>query len=184
MSFLSWLQSSQPREFSIEDYLSKGSEYALYRGRKFIYVPSGSYHTCYPRVEDTDIDYFVFYPHLTWEQAKEELISYGLEPYDAEYEEWNIHSFRAGKYNIILCLDADTFVEKRTATAICRELNLLSKEDRIRVFASLSGSSYGMRSFYDAYGRNPAYESDVIIPTQEDLWAEVSVSTLTVPRLR
>lgn len=98
-------------------------------------VPSGSYFIC--GKEDTDIDFFVddtmaFRRFLS---GNEFTSVYG----GKEYIFTKFFSYRKDNINVILVhpLVGDELDDIELATELCKSLNLINKEDRLRVFNSI-----------------------------------------------
>lgn len=101
----------------------------------------GSRATCSPPPMDTDEDYLVEIPWSFWGPGK---------VYDAIqeagfYKDGKVYSgqlghfesWRKGTVNLILTGDPVFAAKHRTATHVCKSLNLLSKSDRVMVFQAI-----------------------------------------------
>jgi len=102
----------------------------------FLYEPTGSAYTCDPPVTDTDEDWIV------WAEETAE-VSEALEAdgwvTGQDAEEYDHVSFRKGRVNIILMHDMDFYYNWSKSTRICKQLNLLKKEDRKFVHRVICG---------------------------------------------
>ena len=107
----------------------------------------GSKVTCDPAPTETDTDYLVL--SCTKDQMKEifhYLVEKGFfwegDEHYAEQGITNFFSMRWCDFNIILTGNPDFAHRHRTATAICKKLNLLKKEDRVMVFQGVLYGNY------------------------------------------
>lgn len=101
---------------------------------------TGSAYICDPPVSDTDIDYLV----LT--DDKSDFLD------EASRKGWSVHSdddypecddfvsVRKGRINLIVTEDLYFYGRFRTATELCREINVLEKSRRVEIF---QGVLYG-----------------------------------------
>jgi len=98
-------------------------------------VPVGSQVTCYPPPLNSDVDYLV----LADSRQKDELFGLGFELDGRQqfYEgmsEGGFLSYRNGEVNLIVTSDEKFFNKFLKATEEAKRLNLLHKEDRIKLF--------------------------------------------------
>ena len=123
-------------------------------------TPAGSYFTCDPPVLDTDIDFAVLVNDF---RDMSDFLALGFEDTSlfksegADYEDGHEHAmeiksttdpkyakesvgsfrtFRMGKFNLIVMTSARYHLFK-ASTMIATKLNLLDKEDRVYVFATM-----------------------------------------------
>jgi hypothetical protein len=99
--------------------------------------PTGSNYICDPPVNDTDIDYVVYYKDFgmiprKWERPAS---SPGYETEKPEVG--NSLSLRWYNYNLIAVSTEDLFNRWVKATEIAKDLNLLKKRDRISLFDAI-----------------------------------------------
>lgn len=104
---------------------------------------TGSVYICDPAPKDTDTDYLVYFSESTdvVSDAVDEICALGwTKEGDDAYEtlcETQFCSLRKEKVNLIVT-NIKSFVKRhQSATAICKKLNLLKKEDRIMVFKAV-----------------------------------------------
>jgi len=106
-------------------------------------IPSGSRTTCNPAPTDTDEDFVVliksthgafdFIEHMEGKGYTTD----GDESYDIMVdleEDAGWASFKKGTTNYIVTMDEDLFGKWVLATNIAKRLNLLKKEDRVKLF--------------------------------------------------
>lgn len=105
--------------------------------------PVGSRVTCNPAPTDTDEDFLVLvngndYQELLLELHEDGFEIGGSEVYSAEEYQLEstegFQSFKKGITNYIITCNEEFFSKFMKATTICKTLNVLNKEDRIRVF--------------------------------------------------
>jgi len=107
--------------------------------------PTGSRYICNPAPKDTDNDTVMlvngFYD---WQQA---LLNDGWEQC-GDYEfGGQFNAFRKGQENYIVTEDEDFFNRYIFATEAARSLNLLVKDDRIKLFQAVANASLGAVGF-------------------------------------
>ena len=106
-------------------------------------TPCGSRVTCDPVPEGADTDYLVLVRHRNLEKIAELLYDAGFRPEGGEhYQDLLVKntftSWRdAADTNIILTSDGDFVHKHHAATALCKRLNLLDKQDRIAAFQAV-----------------------------------------------
>lgn len=105
--------------------------------------PCGSRVTCSPAPTDTDRDYLVEIVSNASENVGSivnHLSGYGFEWEGGEHYQdaaSTFMSWRRGDTNLIVTADP-TFADRhRAATAVCKRLNLLNKQDRIALFQAV-----------------------------------------------
>ena len=102
---------------------------------------TGSRYTCDPAPMDTDEDWIVYVESFSKFQGW--AINAGFEkttPEDHEAYgsgEVEFKTYRRGEMNLIVTEDRQFYDDWMLATCVCRELNLLEKADRIRVFQGI-----------------------------------------------
>lgn len=94
-------------------------------------VKAGSYFTCTPPVEDTDIDLFVRYN----KEVVQYLEDQGFDTRNCD--EYSMMSFRKGRYNVITVEDISELRGIDLAAQLCTFLNLKDKSHRIAVFNTI-----------------------------------------------
>lgn len=110
----------------------------------------GSRVTCNPIPTDTDDDYLVLVKPENWIAFDEQMHSAGWaiggsdpEDSDAANGSYNFHSYTKDHLNVIATRDAVFYQRFIAATSVAKQLNLLSKDDRIMLFqAVLYGNEY------------------------------------------
>lgn len=105
----------------------------------------GSRETCHPSPADTDEDFLVEIGARSWSDAVAKVVHAlceagfkweGSEHYqDAAAN--GFMSWRRGTLNLIVTTNGNFANKHRVATALCKRLNLLSKQDRIAVFQAV-----------------------------------------------
>ena len=101
--------------------------------------PTGSFFTCYPQVTTTDRDYLVRVTDLGVGETA--ILSKGYKVSVSDREEYDLQAeggfqtFRKGNINLIVTEDELFYSKFVDATLLAKELNLLKKEDRIKLFA-------------------------------------------------
>lgn len=113
--------------------------------KKFETILIDSLHTgsrviCNPAPTDTDDDWIILVGEGGEKFVKSELEKDGFElggSFDQDESGGDFYSYKKGDLNIILTTDEDFIQNSRRATLLCRELNLLKKEDRITVFRAI-----------------------------------------------
>ncbi len=113
--------------------------------QNFTWYPTGSFHTCTPRVMDTDIDYLVYCPEDRLPIIDKILIDWYINGSGGKTGDFisytNIDDMdydnKDQKYNFIICLNLDFYDKSVLATDVCTRLNLLKKDDRITVFNAI-----------------------------------------------
>lgn len=99
----------------------------------------GSRVTCNPPPEDTDEDWLVEMP---WHTARLTIVStlcdagWELET-DDHYKDAQFLSFRRDNVNILLTWDEEFARRHHAATRVCKELNLMEKNQRISLFQAV-----------------------------------------------
>ena len=110
--------------------------------------PTGSRVTCSPAPTGSDWDYLIYIRQDKFESLLEKISNLGFkiegnEEYDMYKNEFV--SFRKGELNLIVTCQSEFRDRHVIATKICKQLNLMDKQDRIMVF---QGMLYGR--YYDA----------------------------------
>ena len=101
--------------------------------------PTGSFFTCYPQVTTTDRDYLVRVTDLGVGETA--ILPKGYKVSVSDREEYDLQAeggfqtFRKGNINLIVTEDELFYSKFVDATLLAKELNLLKKEDRIKLFA-------------------------------------------------
>ena len=103
---------------------------------------TGSTVICNPPPTDTDIDYIAWTGKpCGFEVAMEYLSAEGFTPDTNEHyknlSEYEFVSFKRERDNIILTRHKPFFDRHNLATSVCKQLNLLSKADRIMIFQAI-----------------------------------------------
>lgn len=118
--------------------------------------PCGSRVTCDPAPTDTDQDYLVEVKddEKTIAQVVNRLDSFLFHWEGGEHYQQamtgDFMSWRRGDVNLIVTANAAFAERHRTATALCKRLNLLNKDDRVALFQAVL---YGKR--WDGGGWKP-----------------------------
>lgn len=112
--------------------------------------PTGSRYICNPPPMDTDNDtVFLVNGYYDWRQM---LLNDGWEDCGASYETGGeFQAFRKGEENWIVTEDEEFFTSYVKATEGAKALNLLNKEDRIKLFVAVN-----------AAGRTPIPQPDLV----------------------
>lgn len=104
----------------------------------------GSKVTCEPAPIDTDTDYLCYLPKKeAFDHVVAHLWGWGYTPegdehYQVTNDDTGFTSWRNGEnINVILTADKDFYDKHKTATELCRRLNLLKKSDRVLVFQTI-----------------------------------------------
>lgn len=111
--------------------------------------PVGSRVTCNPPPTDTDLDLLCLvteedYETLTnWLNLKGWVYDDAYPRMTGDFESWRKH-----EYNAIVTSDEDFFSKFMKATAICKEKNLLKKEERIAQFEEVMGKKKSRSLLY------------------------------------
>lgn len=100
---------------------------------------TGSRFICNPPVMDTDEDYALLATNDKYDNTRKLLIKLGYQTNSEEYDgqDGGFESWKKGNINFILTKCSKFFIRHGTATQLCKELNLLKKEDRILVFHTI-----------------------------------------------
>lgn len=99
--------------------------------------PTGSRYICNPPVMDTDNDTVILVNgYYNWEEM---LSNEGWEDCGIDYDsiDGDFRAYRKGEENYIVTEDEDFFFSYVKATEGAKALNLLNKEDRIKLFAAV-----------------------------------------------
>lgn len=102
-------------------------------------VPTGSYFTVTPRVEDTDRDYLLLVDDL--DDVEWKLRTAGWDTHE-DYATGNDIKFvcaRKGVHNLIIYQDVVGFTLFKAATRAQKLLNYTDKDDRVRLFRRICG---------------------------------------------
>lgn len=96
---------------------------------------TGSRVICNPPPTDTDLDIMILVDKGALDYVHDDLINY----YDYELggsyvEESQWRSYKKDHFNLLFTDDPDYFEKFRQATTKAKELNLLKKEERIKLF--------------------------------------------------
>lgn len=114
--------------------------------------PTGSRYICNPAPTDTDNDtVFLVNGFYDW---REMLINAGWEQCGHYEFAGRFEAFRKGEENWIITEDEDFFHRYIFATEGARALNLLNKDDRIKLFVAISEASLGYAGFMDKFPDN------------------------------
>ena len=105
--------------------------------------PTGSRYICNPPVMDTDSDTVILVNgyHDWYKMLIDEDWTDSGEHYDIEGD---FRSFRKGQENYIVTEDEDFYWSYVKATEGAKALNLLDKEDRIKLFRAVRGAGRGV----------------------------------------
>jgi hypothetical protein len=97
--------------------------------------PTGSNYICNPPVENTDIDFVVWAPKIKEADNTLRDSGFSYEGYTSNCDYPNMFwSYRKENINIILTILPDFFLKFVSATEKAKSLNLLFKEERIKLF--------------------------------------------------
>lgn len=107
------------------------------------FTPTGSREICNPPPTNTDYDIVCL--TKTLRDAIDFLIPLGFElnssqSYEIDEGEFDFDCFRMGEINLIVTSDPTFFKRWKFATKICKDANVMDKEDRIIIF---QGFLYG-----------------------------------------
>jgi len=110
--------------------------------------PTGSRYICNPPPLDTDNDtVFLVNGYYDWKQM---LLDEGWGDCGEEYEKGeDFHAYRKGEENYIVTEDDDFYQSYVKATEGAKALNLLNKEDRIKLFIAVNGSGRPLKTTQD-----------------------------------
>lgn len=104
--------------------------------------PTGSRYICNPPPTDTDNDtIFLVNGYYDYEEF---LLNDGWEPCGDGYPDGDFLAFRKGEENYIVTEDEELFLSYVKATEGAKALNLLNKEDRIKLFQAVREAGRGM----------------------------------------
>lgn len=115
--------------------------------------PTGSRYICNPAPTDTDNDTLLLVNgYYDWAQL---LIDDGWEDCGKEYEipRGEFRAFRKGEENYICTEEPEFFETYIKATEGARALNLLKKEDRIKLFHAVQCAGEGYTGFPDDFNK-------------------------------
>jgi len=103
-------------------------------------MPCGSRLTCNPPPENTDADYLIFcdkemYSDFSVWLCENEWVCDGS--YDNMPEDEKFISWKQGPENLIISCSNLFIIRHQAATAVCKRLNLLNKDDRKMVFQAV-----------------------------------------------
>lgn len=111
------------------------------QGMGCVVEPCGSRVTCNPPPTDTDRDYLVEVKrYADYEQAIEIIIENGFYPEGSDHyrnSDFNFQSWRLGEINLIVTYKEWFASRHRSATMVCKSLNLMDKADRIALFQKI-----------------------------------------------
>jgi hypothetical protein len=103
--------------------------------------PCGSRVTCNPPPMDTDRDYLIEVKrYADYEHALEIIMENGFYPEGHEHyrnQDFDFQSWRLGEINLIVTYKEWFATRHRSATALCKSLNLMEKADRIALFQTM-----------------------------------------------
>jgi hypothetical protein len=116
--------------------------------------PTGSRYICNPPVMDTDNDTVILVNgYYDWDEM---LYNEGWEDCGTDYDsmDGDFRAYRKGEENYIVTEDEDFFFSYVKATEGAKALNLLNKEDRIKLFAAVRAVDFSpiKREQITAYG--------------------------------
>lgn len=87
---------------------------------------------------NTDIDFLVEIPKNKWEPVETLLNEHGFNADDDEfYDTSDFTSYRQGNINLIVTADPTFAGLFRVATELCKERNVMNRNERVRVFQSI-----------------------------------------------
>ena len=102
------------------------------------FVPVGSRVTCNPPPIDTDCDWLVLDDQY---QGVREMLLYESDFMESDEDEYaqmeDFCSLRKGEHNVIICYDKGFYNSFLKATDRAKELNLLDKKDRVKLFNNI-----------------------------------------------
>lgn len=104
--------------------------------------PCGSRVTVYPAPRNTDADFLIEIQQAEVSGMVARLASEGFK-WEGATEHYQdvagntFMSWRKGEVNLIVTSNGDFAAKHRVATALCKRLNLLDKQDRIAVFKAV-----------------------------------------------
>jgi hypothetical protein len=103
--------------------------------------PCGSRVTCNPAPTDTDRDYLVEVKRFDdFDRALEIIMENGFHPEGGDHyrnSDFDFQSWRFGEINLIVTYKEWFATRHRSATMVCRSLNLMDKSDRIALFQKM-----------------------------------------------
>jgi hypothetical protein len=112
-------------------------------------IPYGSRVVCDPPVLDTDIDFFFKVEESKELELDKILITWGFaeQPevgFNSSRPSWGdsepdrrFRAYRLGKINLVVT-SSEVFADRhRTATLVCKKLNLLDKKDRVMIYQAI-----------------------------------------------
>jgi len=108
--------------------------------------PTGSRFICDPPVMNTDEDTVVFVDVLLRSSLDRELREYGFKvPYGREYDALknDFTSYKKDEVNLIVTWKQEFYNKYVHATLCAKRLNLIRKEDRIKLFEGMIYERYG-----------------------------------------
>lgn len=100
---------------------------------------TGSYFMCDPPVITTDIDFMVLTTNINAARILLCRAGWVSSNSSEDYPEENMHPMRRGRFNALIVDSQEYFDKWRLATEVSRDLNLLNKEDRVKVFRRIVG---------------------------------------------
>ncbi len=109
----------------------------LYNGG-YPFFRTGSREICNPKVMNTDVDFVVLDVKYNGNFEKNGFMKTSSE--DSEYDETDFETYRRGEVNLIVLHTKEQFRAWEVATAAAKQMNLIRKIDRIRLF---QGVLYG-----------------------------------------
>lgn len=113
-----------------------------------IVTPCGSRVTCNPAPTDTDADYLVLVP--SGEKFAADIVAHlhqngwnwdGSEHYQSAID--GFMSWKRDDANLIITSNAHFWERHNLATAVCKELNLMDKKQRIVLFQAILYGRFG-----------------------------------------
>lgn len=104
----------------------------------FVFMePTGSRYICNPPVMNTDEDWICLARPRDWDLTWSRLLTLGFlygGSHDIHWNKSNFSACRKGELNLIVTSKFDYFIKFVAATEKAKELNLLKKYDRVRLF--------------------------------------------------
>lgn len=116
----------------------------------YLYLDSfqtGSSYICNPPVTDTDID--VMFLVYDLEETEIDLIRDGWKRCGiADYAVGNWAAYRKENLNALVTSNRDHYDKFEAATELAKKRNLLKKEDRVKLFATICGEQHAKNQVF------------------------------------